>query len=99
MRRVSIRSICCSPTPISRTRPAVSAELAARAASGYDLVSYMATLHCGNVAERALIPAFVFFFFQLYPPAWGTRRGGRMHAFATPHTRARRRHRTRFAEN
>jgi hopene-associated glycosyltransferase HpnB len=51
--------------------PGSLGELAARAASGYDLVSYMATLHCGNVAERALIPAFVFFFFQLYPPAWG----------------------------
>jgi len=47
------------------------ADLAARARSGYDLVSYMATLHCGNFAERALIPAFVFFFFQLYPPKWG----------------------------
>jgi hopene-associated glycosyltransferase HpnB len=38
---------------------------------GYDLVSYMATLHCESLAERALIPAFVFFFFLLYPPAWG----------------------------
>jgi hopene-associated glycosyltransferase HpnB len=45
-------------------------ELAARAESGYDLVSYMAKLKCGSLAERALIPAFVFFFFMLYPPAW-----------------------------
>jgi hopene-associated glycosyltransferase HpnB len=37
---------------------------------GYDLVSWMATLHCETWAERALIPAFVFFFFMLYPPAW-----------------------------
>ncbi len=45
--------------------------LVARAESeGYDLVSLMATLHCGTAAERALIPAFVFFFFMLYPPAW-----------------------------
>ena len=35
-----------------------------------DLVSLMATLHCRSFAERALIPAFVFFFFMLYPPAW-----------------------------
>ena len=35
-----------------------------------DLVSYMATLECRTLAERALIPAFVFFFFMLYPPAW-----------------------------
>ena len=38
--------------------------------TGYDLVSYMATLECRTLAERALIPAFVFFFFMLYPPAW-----------------------------
>src|SRR5579872_7377905 len=47
------------------------AVLAARAESGdYALVSYMATLQCRTMAERALIPAFVFFFFLLYPPAW-----------------------------
>ncbi len=40
------------------------------AAGGYDLVSYMATLRCESAAERALVPAFVFFFFMLYPPAW-----------------------------
>jgi hopene-associated glycosyltransferase HpnB len=52
-------------------------ELVARAqAGGYDLVSYMATLHCGNLAERALIPAFVFFFFLLYPPRRGTGAAG-----------------------
>ena len=56
--------------------PGKLSELAARAASGYDLVSYMATLHCGSLAERALIPAFVFFFFLLYPPAWGTGAAG-----------------------
>jgi hopene-associated glycosyltransferase HpnB len=45
--------------------------LVARAASGgYDMVSFMATLECRSFAERALIPAFVFFFFMLYPPAW-----------------------------
>jgi len=45
--------------------------LVARAVSGgYDLVSYMAMLECRTLAEQALIPAFVFFFFMLYPPAW-----------------------------
>jgi hopene-associated glycosyltransferase HpnB len=39
-------------------------------ADAYDLVSWMVTLRCDSVAERALIPAFVFFFFLLYPPAW-----------------------------
>ena len=51
--------------------PANAATLAARAESGgYALVSYMATLECRSLAERALVPAFVFFFFMLYPPAW-----------------------------
>jgi hopene-associated glycosyltransferase HpnB len=56
--------------------PGKLAELAARAESGYDLVSHMATLRCQSLAERALIPAFVFFFFMLYPPAWGTGAAG-----------------------
>jgi hopene-associated glycosyltransferase HpnB len=34
------------------------------------MVSFMATLECRTFAERALIPAFVFFFLMLYPPAW-----------------------------
>ena len=47
------------------------AALVARAEEGgYDLVSYMVRLHCLSLAEQALIPAFVFFFFLLYPPAW-----------------------------
>jgi hopene-associated glycosyltransferase HpnB len=35
-----------------------------------DLVSCMVQLHVANAAERWLIPAFVFFFLKLYPPAW-----------------------------
>jgi hopene-associated glycosyltransferase HpnB len=47
------------------------ASLVARAeTNAYDLVSYMATLRCETPAEQALIPAFVFFFFMLYPPRW-----------------------------
>jgi hopene-associated glycosyltransferase HpnB len=37
---------------------------------GYGLVSVMVKLHCTGVPEKLLIPAFVFFFFMLYPPAW-----------------------------
>jgi hopene-associated glycosyltransferase HpnB len=36
----------------------------------YDLASFMVRLHCRSFAEKLLIPAFVFFFFMLYPPAW-----------------------------
>jgi hopene-associated glycosyltransferase HpnB len=47
------------------------AALVAQAQEGdYDLVSYMVRLQCRTLAEQALIPAFVFFFFLLYPPAW-----------------------------
>ena len=43
--------------------------LVARAESGgYDLVSLMVRLHCKSAWERLLIPAFVWFFFMLYPP-------------------------------
>ena len=34
------------------------------------LVSFMARLHCGTWAERALVPAFVWFFMMLYPFNW-----------------------------
>jgi len=35
-----------------------------------DLVSEMVELACDSWAERALVPAFVFFFQLLYPFAW-----------------------------
>lgn len=35
-----------------------------------DLVSLMVRLHCHTFAEKLLIPAFVYFFFMLYPPQW-----------------------------
>jgi hopene-associated glycosyltransferase HpnB len=51
------------------------AELVARAETGgFDLVSLMVKLRCRSFAETLLIPAFVFFFFMLYPPAWVARR-------------------------
>lgn len=36
----------------------------------YDMASFMVKLHCETPAEKLLVPAFVFFFFKLYPPAW-----------------------------
>jgi hopene-associated glycosyltransferase HpnB len=51
--------------------PGNIAGLVARAeAHNLDLASYMVMLQCRTLPERALIPAFVFFFFKLYPPAW-----------------------------
>jgi hopene-associated glycosyltransferase HpnB len=46
-------------------------KLVARAEAGkIALTTLMAKLHCGNAAERLLIPAFVFFFDMLYPFGW-----------------------------
>lgn len=51
--------------------PETLASLIAIAERGpFDLSSFMVKLHCSSAAERLLIPAFVYFFFQLYPPAW-----------------------------
>jgi hopene-associated glycosyltransferase HpnB len=49
--------------------------LAGRAeARGLVLTSLMAKLRCESLAERMLIPAFVFFFQMLYPFAWVNRK-------------------------
>lgn len=51
--------------------PGEVAALAAKAeAERLDLVSLMVRLSTATLAERCLIPAFVFFFLKLYPPAW-----------------------------
>lgn len=51
-------------------------------AGGFDLVSLMVRLHCRSAWERLLIPAFVFFFFKLYPPRWVADRQSRTAAAA-----------------
>ena len=45
-------------------------ELAARIEAGFDLASLMVTLRTESLAERFMIPAFVFFFQMLYPFSW-----------------------------
>jgi len=51
--------------------PANLAALVANARTYHrDLVSYMVLLSVRTLAERCLIPAFVFFFLKLYPPRW-----------------------------
>jgi hopene-associated glycosyltransferase HpnB len=44
---------------------------------GWDLVSLMALLSTRSAAERHIVPAFVYSFFQLYPPTWIARPGRR----------------------
>ena len=49
--------------------PDMLSRLIAQVENGkYELVSLMVRLHCEDLAERILIPAFVYFFFMLYPP-------------------------------
>jgi hopene-associated glycosyltransferase HpnB len=51
--------------------PDALSRLVARArAGGLVLASLMAKLNCTSLAERALIPAFIFFFQMLYPFRW-----------------------------
>ncbi len=51
--------------------PAHVSTLVAKAEQdGLDMVSEMVELRCATPAERALVPAFVFFFQLLYPFAW-----------------------------
>jgi hopene-associated glycosyltransferase HpnB len=51
--------------------PAAVAALVAHAEKSHsDLTSCMVELRVETLAERALVPAFVFFFLMLYPPAW-----------------------------
>jgi hopene-associated glycosyltransferase HpnB len=47
--------------------PTSVAELVHR---GLPMASVMVKLRCESIAERLLVPAFVFFFFKLYPPRW-----------------------------
>jgi hopene-associated glycosyltransferase HpnB len=49
---------------------------------GLVLTSIMAKLNCESLAERALIPAFVFFFQMLYPFSWVNRKTAKTAAAA-----------------
>ena len=55
---------------ISHGPTSVGSLVAEAVAHDRDLVSHMVQLSTALPAERLLIPAFVFFFFKLYPPAW-----------------------------
>ncbi|HEV8492030.1 MAG TPA: glycosyltransferase, partial [Candidatus Angelobacter sp.] len=55
---------------IEHAPDSVATLVAIAEAGPYDLASFMVKLHCQSVAEKLLIPAFIYFFFKLYPPAW-----------------------------
>ncbi|MEU3983529.1 glycosyltransferase [Streptomyces sp. NPDC026672] len=56
--------------------------VAAARTGGFDMVSLMARLRVESPWERLVVPAFVYFFAQLYPFRWIGRRGGRTAAAA-----------------
>ncbi|MGW2850252.1 glycosyltransferase, partial [Streptomyces sp. NPDC001274] len=56
--------------------------VAAAESGGYDLVSQMARLRVSSGWERLVVPAFVYFFSQLYPFRWVNRAGARTAAAA-----------------
>jgi hopene-associated glycosyltransferase HpnB len=62
--------ILLTDADIVHPRDSVSRLVARSEAEHLDLASWMVKLKCHTLAERALIPAFVFFFFKLYPPSW-----------------------------
>ncbi len=56
--------------------------VAAARSGGLDLVSQMARLRVASFWERLVVPAFVYFFSQLYPFRWVNRPGARTAAAA-----------------
>lgn len=56
--------------------------VSAAEANGLDMVSQMARLRVVTTWERLIVPAFVYFFAQLYPFRWVNRPGGRTAAAA-----------------
>lgn len=58
--------------------PDMLKRLVGRAETGHiDLVSLMALMRTKSFAERLLMPAFLYYFVQLYPPKWIAEKGAR----------------------
>ena len=64
-----------SDADIAYAPDALGRLIAESESAGLVLNSRMAKLKCESFAERALIPAFIFFFQMLYPFAWVNRKG------------------------
>ncbi|MGW3989403.1 glycosyltransferase [Streptomyces sp. NPDC004830] len=67
---------------IAHAPDSLRALVSAAGAGGFDVVSQMARLRVESVWERLVVPAFVYFFAQLYPFRWIGRRGTRTAAAA-----------------
>ncbi len=64
------RYVLFTDADITHARDSIRRLVGRAEAGGLDLVSLMVRLRCQSWAERALVPAFVFFFRMLYPFAW-----------------------------
>src|SRR5208283_4539025 len=64
------RFLLLTDADVQHAPDSIATLVAVAEGGGYDLASFMVKLHCRSVAEKLLIPAFVFFFFMLYPPEW-----------------------------
>jgi len=62
--------ILLTDADVEHSSESVASLVAIAEAGKYDLTSYMVKLECRTIPEHLLIPAFVYFFFQLYPPQW-----------------------------
>lgn len=67
---------------IAHDPDSLAALVAAAEGHGLDLVSQMARLRVETRWERLIVPAFVYFFAQLYPFRWSNRPGARTAAAA-----------------
>ncbi|WP_369387527.1 glycosyltransferase [Streptomyces sp. CG1] len=67
---------------IAHAPDSLRALVASAHTGGYDVVSQMARLRVESVWERLVVPAFVYFFAQLYPFRWIGRKGSRTAAAA-----------------
>lgn len=67
---------------IAHAPDSLRALVSAACSGGFDLVSQMARLRVETVWERLVVPAFVYFFAQLYPFRWIAVRGSRTAAAA-----------------
>jgi hopene-associated glycosyltransferase HpnB len=59
-----------SDADIVREESSLASLVAIAEFEGLDLLSRMPKLHCTSFADSALLPAFLFYFFMLYPPDW-----------------------------
>ncbi|MFC7217686.1 glycosyltransferase [Streptomyces polyrhachis] len=80
--RMDAEYLLLTDADIAHVPGSLRALVGAARGGGYDLVSQMARLRVATGWERLIVPAFVYFFSQLYPFRWVNRPGARTAAAA-----------------